>query len=166
VAEFLYVCAFDNGAIKVGRSSDPDSRVAQHEDRVSCFGVLLAEKHTVECVGHIIAAEAELIRRCTDAATKRLKHEWFFGLAYAEVREWANECAAAAPPPVVIVRTEDGKIDFSAVIRALSASGISQVEIAARCKCSQPTVSDLQTGRIKEPSYSIGATLLEMLAGA
>jgi hypothetical protein len=165
MADFLYVCAFDNGAIKVGRSSDPDSRIAQHEDRVSCFGVLLAEKHIVLCVGHITAAESDLIARCTGAAKKRLNHEWFFGLVYAEVCEWANECAAAAPPAAVITRTEDGKIDFAAVTRALSAAGVSQTAMADYCKCSQPSISDLMNGRSKEPSYSIGAALLEMMLG-
>jgi predicted GIY-YIG superfamily endonuclease len=166
MAESLYVCAFDNGAIKVGRSIDPVARIAQHEERVSCAGVLLAQKHIVECVGHTASAESALIARCADSATKRLKHEWFFGLAYSDVCDWANEYAKAERPAVVITRGEDGRIDFSAVIRALSAAGVNQVDMAARCKCSQPTISDLQSGRIKEPSYSIGEALLEMLRAA
>jgi DNA-binding XRE family transcriptional regulator len=88
----LYVCAFSNGAIKVGRSSDPDSRIAQHEERVACLGVLLNEKRAYPFTGYYVqAAEAELIARCTQHATSRHKSEWFTGLDFEEVCDWARE---------------------------------------------------------------------------
>jgi len=33
--EYLYVCHFSNGHIKVGRSIHPKSRIASHADRVA-----------------------------------------------------------------------------------------------------------------------------------
>lgn len=102
MAHFLYVCSFSNGAVKVGRSSDPDSRIAQHEERVSCLGILLNEKHTIECVGPVVPAETEMIQRCAGAATTRHKNEWFYGLDFTEVCEWAGEIATgvfATPAP-------------------------------------------------------------------
>lgn len=91
MSEFLYVCHFSNGHIKVGRSISPKSRVASHADRVACVGIELIEHHIVECVGHSAPAEAALIERCTELATKRNKSEWFEGLEYVDVCDWASE---------------------------------------------------------------------------
>ena len=88
---YLYACHFSNGHIKVGRSINPMARIASHEDRVSCLGVELVEHQIFECVGHVIQAEAELIRRCGEAAKKTNKNEWFEGLDFLEVCEWAEE---------------------------------------------------------------------------
>lgn len=96
--QYLYVCHFSNGHIKVGRSIDPQSRIAAHVDRVACVGIELVEHHVVECVGHSQPAEAALIDRCADAAKKRNKNEWFEGVDYLCVCEWANEIAAEEFP--------------------------------------------------------------------
>ncbi len=40
--EYLYVCHFSNGHIKVGRSIDPRARIAAHADRVATDLDLLA----------------------------------------------------------------------------------------------------------------------------
>lgn len=93
MSEYLYVCHFSNGHIKVGRSVDPKSRIASHADRVSCVGIELIEHHIAECVGHSIPAEAALIEKCTELASKRLKNEWFQGLEFTEVCEFANQFA-------------------------------------------------------------------------
>jgi len=91
--QYLYVCHFSNGHIKVGRSSDPKSRIAEHEERVSCLGVELVESNYFECVGHVIPSETALINRCAGFATKRNKSEWFEGLDFETVRAWADEIA-------------------------------------------------------------------------
>lgn len=96
--EYLYVCHFSNGHIKVGRSIDPQSRIAAHVDRVACVGIELVEHHVVGCVGHSHPAEAALIERCADAAKKRNKSEWFEGLDYLCVCEWSNVIAAEEFP--------------------------------------------------------------------
>ena len=91
MAQYLYVCHFSNGHIKVGRSVSPMARIAQHEARVSCLGVELVEHFIVECEGHSFPAERELIEKCVAAAEKRNKHEWFEGLDFQVVSDWANE---------------------------------------------------------------------------
>lgn len=93
--ESLYVCHFSNGHIKVGRSIDPIARVASHADRVACIGVELIENHIVECVSHSAPAEAALISKCAETATKRNKSEWFVGLNFLDVCDWADECASS-----------------------------------------------------------------------
>ena len=94
MSEYLYVCHFSNGHIKVGRSIDPKSRIAVHAERVACLGVELIEHHLAECVGHSSPAETELIGKCANEAVKQNKNEWFIGLDFLVVCEWANEIAA------------------------------------------------------------------------
>lgn len=93
--EYLYVCHFSNGHIKVGRSIDPRARIAAHADRVACMGVELVEHHIVECAGRSAPAETALIDRCSKDAAKRMKSEWFDGLDYTEVCKWASAFALA-----------------------------------------------------------------------
>lgn len=92
--EYLYVCHFSNGHIKVGRSIDPRARIAAHADRVACMGVELVEHHIAECIGRSAPAEAALIERCAELSHKRNKSEWFEGLDYLDVCEQANACAS------------------------------------------------------------------------
>jgi DNA-binding XRE family transcriptional regulator len=94
MADSLYVCYFSNGHIKVGRSSNPEARIAQHRDRVACLGVELVSKEILECAGNIEAREAWLIARCTEQASVRFLSEWFGGLDFGVVCTWAREAAS------------------------------------------------------------------------
>lgn len=90
----LYVCLFSNGHVKVGRSTDADSRIAQHADRVACLGVELSDRFTVDCERNVSQREAILIAKCAEAAERRFQSEWFCGLDFLAVCEWAQEIAA------------------------------------------------------------------------
>lgn len=92
--ESLYVCLFSNGQIKVGRSIDTASRIASHAERVSCMGVELSDSFTVECAGPAAPRETRLIQRCTESAARRFQSEWFDGLDFLSVCDWATEAAA------------------------------------------------------------------------
>lgn len=92
--EYLYVCHFSNGHVKVGRSIHPKSRIAAHADRVACVGIELIEHQIFECVGHSAPAESALIERCTELATKRNKSEWFEGLDFLDVCDAAHDFAS------------------------------------------------------------------------
>jgi len=92
MSEYLYVCHFSNGHIKVGRSVSPKSRIASHADRVACLGVELVEHHIVECVGKSSEAETILIEYCSESAKKRNRSEWFEGLDYLDACDAANKC--------------------------------------------------------------------------
>lgn len=48
------------------------------------------------------------------------------------------------------------------IIRKLIKSGLTQVQIAEECGCTQPNISDLQNGKIKNPSYDIGCGLVRL----
>lgn len=90
----LYVCRFSSGHIKVGRSIDPESRVAQHAERVACVGVELVEYRTFACTGDVGVAEAALIEKCDAECERRLKSEWFEGLSFESVCAWCGDIAS------------------------------------------------------------------------
>ena len=123
--EYLYVCHFSNGHIKVGRSIDPVSRIASHVDRVGCMGVELIEHCTFECAGLSVPGELILINRCVDACDRRYKNEWFTGLDYLQVCEWANDAAAHIP-----TTQEPSKETFGTRLTAARrAKGLTQAQL-------------------------------------
>lgn len=151
----LYVCRFSNGHIKVGRSIDPLGRIAAHVDRVGCFGVELVAHHVAPCIGSSIGRELALINRCVAAAHTRHKNEWFTGLDYDSVCQWANEAA---------VQDQERAAGFWVdVIQALQTAGLSQTQIADECGTNQSGISDLKNGVTKDPRYSLGSALLRLL---
>jgi hypothetical protein len=48
------------------------------------------------------------------------------------------------------------------IISDIQASGLTQTEIAERCKCSQSTISELSSTPDRVPTWPIGAALLEL----
>lgn len=98
MAESLYVCEFSSGQIKVGRSIQPQARIAAHADRVACVGVELVDYRTFACRGSAVQPEDDLIALCSEAASLRLKSEWFCGLEFTLVCQWAAELAEREYP--------------------------------------------------------------------
>ena len=139
MSEYLYVCHFSNGHIKVGRSIHPKSRIASHADRVACMGIELVEHHIVECAGHSAPAEAELIERCVELATRRNKNEWFEGLDYLDICIDAERFASVAHKEKEI--HAPAPIDNSVLeIAIFYAGGVSS--LAKELGVKQPTVSN------------------------
>jgi len=48
------------------------------------------------------------------------------------------------------------------IIKKLLKSGMTQVQIAAAIGCSQPSVSDIATGKTSDPALSIGLALIDL----
>lgn len=168
--EYLYVCHFSNGHIKVGRSIDPQSRIAAHAERVSCVGIELIEHQIFECVGNYVAAERALIGWCRDNCEVNNKNEWFVGLAFDATAKVATECAALeqerqqkADLSGVPIYMDGGQVNWPVVIDRLVKIGFTQQELAQECNTRQSTISDLFNGRTAEPNYSRGRKLLDML---
>jgi len=88
---YIYVCLFSNGAIKVGRSISPNSRIAEHQKRVYCVGVDLTESKIFKCKRNEHMCESELILKCITNSSERRKNEWFFGVEFSEACEWAEK---------------------------------------------------------------------------
>lgn len=114
--QYLYVCLFSNGHIKVGRSINPESRIAAHADRVSCMGVELVEHRTFACSGHVIPAEAELIDFCARKASKVNKNEWFVGVDFLDACEVAEAASAKAREPQQIAMSKQFQPDDERII--------------------------------------------------
>lgn len=154
----LYVCHFSNGHIKVGRSIDPTARIAAHADRVACAGIELVAHHIVACDKPAGMREAYLISLCTDAAAERFKNEWFSGLDYPTVCEWAD--AAALWTGTVPAQSTP----WRDIITELRLMGLTQMELAGHCGVNQSAISELLTGKTTDPRYSTGASLLALHA--
>ena len=88
---YLYACLFSNGIIKVGRSISPQTRISQHEIRLSVVGIDLIESHVVECLSDILRAESGLIKKC-DSIENSIKraNEWFENLVFTDVCAWID----------------------------------------------------------------------------
>lgn len=140
--QYLYVCHFSNGHIKVGRSIDPKARISAHADRVACMGVELVEHHIAECAGHSAPAELALIDRCAQSATKRNKSEWFEGLDFAEVIGWAESFASGnfiSAPATSFIKSIREKL------------GVTQSAMAEGLGCTQANVSFYERGQTVPP---------------
>jgi len=66
----LYVVEFSSGHIKVGASTDPKARIAQHESRVACLGITLLRHVITDPVVGVAGAEDRLIKWCSQRATR------------------------------------------------------------------------------------------------
>jgi predicted XRE-type DNA-binding protein len=160
--EYLYVCHFSNGTIKVGRSATPEARIAQHVERVACLGVTLIEKYIVPCAGSVLMAESMLIQACAENAASQSLNEWFTGLDYSTVCGWALASSQAEGEDLPEIEVGSDKINFRTLVRNLMACGVTQAQIADRCGCHQCTISDLATGKVSDPFYSMGVKLLAL----
>lgn len=108
MADYLYVCEFSNGTVKVGRSVTPIARIEQHASRVACVGVALANSQHEECPEDaVLQAEAALIRKCAERSAKRHSNEWFDGISFADACAWMRECVNTEyPKPVAQERRQ------------------------------------------------------------
>lgn len=53
-------------------------------------------------------------------------------------------------------------MDWKQIVADIQASGVSQVQIAEACGCSQATVSELATGKNCDPRASIALRVLQL----
>lgn len=137
--EYLYVCHFSNGHIKVGRSINPASRIASHVERVSCVGIELIEHHSALCVGRSAPAEAELISKCAELATAQYKNEWFSGIDFQDACAFANDAANS--------RHERSLMNVLTLIEELGGTNA----VAGLLNLKPPSVSDWKSnGRIPD----------------
>lgn len=153
--EFLYVCLFSNGHIKVGRSIDPASRIACHQSRVACLGVDLVSSQIVDCARDVKDCEAALIDWCQQNASDRFMNEWFSGLDYEKTVASAIRCANAD-------HSEDSLTGWAGYLVLIKRAGYTQTRIAELIGCSQPSIANFVRGRSESPSFRVGYGLLQI----
>lgn len=54
-------------------------------------------------------------------------------------------------------------MSLQSVIQELLDLGMTQTEIATTCKCTQSSISDIHTGKTKNPNFTLGTSLLALL---
>lgn len=156
--EYLYACHFSNGAIKVGRSIDPASRIATHVERVACVGIELVEHQALPCIALSVSAERALLDKCRTAAGRTLATEWFDGLSFIDVCEWMHELCIADSIPAPI----GANAAATKVIEALGDTA----EVARMFEVRMPSVSDWKrTGIPRARMLYIRAVRPDVLEG-
>lgn len=53
-------------------------------------------------------------------------------------------------------------MDWKSLISDIQTLGMSQPQIAAVCGCGQATISDLVSGKTKDPRHSLGVSLIAL----
>ncbi|WP_295986399.1 hypothetical protein [uncultured Variovorax sp.] len=53
-------------------------------------------------------------------------------------------------------------MDWQSIIADIQKRGLSQSQIAMACHCGQATVSDLSSGKTKQPSFVLGQALITL----
>lgn len=53
-------------------------------------------------------------------------------------------------------------MNWKLLVNELMAAGVTQVEIAQHCDCSQSSISDIRNGEIEHPRFGIGAALVAL----
>ncbi|MFC5607775.1 helix-turn-helix domain-containing protein [Variovorax soli] len=51
-------------------------------------------------------------------------------------------------------------MDWISIISELTKRGLTQGQIAGACQCSQAAISEISTGKVKDPRYSLCQALL------
>lgn len=88
-AGYLYALHFANGLVKVGRTSDPPTRIGDHIREGQSHGNPVRLQWLSVFIVHLQKAERELIDWCRaqPGAVQVRGHEWFMGLDYEDVVE-------------------------------------------------------------------------------
>lgn len=139
-AAFLYAVAFEGGIVKVGRSTRPRKRIGEHEDRLSCAGINLLDRHIVECQSDATLAEAYVIAQCAEVAEGVRQREWFYGLQFSTACALIDEACAMQFDEAA----EDSPI--KAILAIVEACG-SQVAVAKQAGYTKATISAVVRGR-------------------
>lgn len=153
--DYIYVCHFSNGHIKVGRSIEPQSRIAAHVARVACLGVTLADSCSFLCKERAAEAEQALIDFCAERASHRNHYEWFDGLDFSEVKQAAEQIASANA-------ADYAKTAWAEYLIRVLRCGYTQTRIAEMIGCAQPSIANILNGKTNGLSFRVGYGLLQI----
>lgn len=86
---YLYAAQFDTGAIKVGQTLEPRSRLRKHRRDADAYGVSVIDFWLSQPHAEFIKNETALLASCSGLATRR-KNEYFHGLSLGTVVQLAG----------------------------------------------------------------------------
>lgn len=98
---FIYVIAFSNSetTVKVGLTSDPRSRFAQHRAAGEPFGVDIADWWLSPAHLDYAGSERSLIRAVEGLGARKLRNEYFTGVTFGQVVELAESLGITEAAP-------------------------------------------------------------------
>lgn len=76
---YVYIVEFNNGLLKVGRSTNPVKRVKDHKDQAETFGCWIVRTWVSPPHGAYIANELRLLRDVARASKAKHRSEYFLG---------------------------------------------------------------------------------------
>lgn len=86
----LYVYELDNGTVKVGRTSQPDTRMAKHTAAAKAHGRVIQRYWSSQPHENSDASESVLIDMMKLDATGVIGREWFLGVSFVRATEYAE----------------------------------------------------------------------------
>ena len=81
----VYAILFKNGLVKVGKSGDPNSRIASHKSNAAVHGNPVTNFWVSPLLTDMHEAESRLINYCSMYESPIAGSEWFMGLSYSDV---------------------------------------------------------------------------------
>ena len=116
------------------------------------MGIELIDHSIFQCLDFSNLAEAALIERCAAEAIQRHKNEWFVGLDYIKVCDWAQFAATTLfEPSTNIVKRIRERLEMS------------QQELGAAIGCTQGNVGHYERGQMIPPPAA--KNLIEVARG-
>ncbi len=87
---YVYAVEFSSGVVKVGKTTDPGSRLANHAKYAEIHGGAIRESWTSELHNGYTKTERQLIEFCQQRGAKVFGKEYFGGLDFNIVRDFAE----------------------------------------------------------------------------
>lgn len=91
----VYVLEFASGSVKVGKTGDPSKRLGTHAKVAAAHGDEIVRRWVSPGFGDFHAAETTLIRFCSERGESAGRAEFFRGVAWSEVVEYAETITQA-----------------------------------------------------------------------
>ena len=167
-AGYVYVMAFDNGIVKVGRTQNIARRLITHAQSAHNFGIAVTGKWVSPLHGGWINNEDELIRIAHELGGKPTTPEHFRGVSFEALRERARQL----PFTSGVTPSRRPPLDAEAILRARIGKFLTQQEVAEQCaprcaelgiKFDRSSLSMIENGRVKRPALRIIPVLAEVL---
>lgn len=157
---FLYVAAFANGLIKVGRAWNPQSRLSTHAITAEVWGSKLTQAWVSQRVWNHGPVERQLIAWCADHYTAIGATEYCRGGDFDDIVERAVALCIGHAPPTRSNATTAARLRMFTVAEVVKETGLSEYGVRQAIK-----VGELGHRRIGRSIY-VPAVALDAFYGA
>ena len=165
---YVYVMAFDNGIVKVGRTQNIARRLIAHAQAAHNFGIAVTGKWVSPLHNGWIENEDALIRIAHELGARPTTPEFFNGVSFEVLTDKARQL----PFTSGVTPSRRPPLDADAILRARIGKFLTQQEVAEQCaprcaelgiKFDRSSLSMIETGKVKRPALRIVPVLAEVL---